>query len=118
MATSSPRFEFEIKDKGRVVLPGGLRDICGFSVGTRLVARPLGKGQAIIETTDAVLERIWAGVPEQHAGSAVEALKQMRTGDAALQHETLNKRQNMADTAQTEKSERRSSLLLTELGLD
>jgi bifunctional DNA-binding transcriptional regulator/antitoxin component of YhaV-PrlF toxin-antitoxin module len=74
-------FSFEVKEKGRVVLPAGLRRACGFEVGSRLVARSLGPGQAIVETADAVMERIWSGVPAEPV-DAVGALWEWRAEEA------------------------------------
>jgi bifunctional DNA-binding transcriptional regulator/antitoxin component of YhaV-PrlF toxin-antitoxin module len=74
-------FSFEVKEKGRVVLPAGLRGACGFEVGSRLVARALGPGQAIVETSDAVMERIWSGAPTESV-DAVGALWEWRAQEA------------------------------------
>lgn len=79
MATS---YDFEVKEKGRAVLPAGLRNECGFGVGVRVIAHALGPGRAILETADAVIERIWAGVPE-HTTDGVEELKRWRAEQAS-----------------------------------
>jgi bifunctional DNA-binding transcriptional regulator/antitoxin component of YhaV-PrlF toxin-antitoxin module len=63
-------FRFEIKEKGRVVLPAGLRDACGLGVGAQLVARPLGAGRFVVETDERVLERIWSGIPDEASAPA------------------------------------------------
>jgi bifunctional DNA-binding transcriptional regulator/antitoxin component of YhaV-PrlF toxin-antitoxin module len=68
-------YEFEIREKGRAVLPAGLRSACGFGVGTRLIARPLGPGQAIVETAEAVLARIWADAPREDVDAVGELLR-------------------------------------------
>jgi bifunctional DNA-binding transcriptional regulator/antitoxin component of YhaV-PrlF toxin-antitoxin module len=79
MATS---YDFEVKEKGRAVLPAGLRSECGFDVGVRVVAYAVGPGRAILETTDAVIERIWSGVPA-HTTDGVEELKRWRAEQAS-----------------------------------
>lgn len=76
------RFEFEVKAKGRVVLPAALRDACGFVPGTRVSVRPIGRGQAILETADAALERIWSYGPG-HETDGVEELRRWRDAEAA-----------------------------------
>lgn len=77
------RYEFEVKAKGRAVLPAGLRARCGFEPGTRLSARPLGRGQALIETADAVLNRIWSHRPD-HETDGVEELRRWRDAEAGM----------------------------------
>jgi bifunctional DNA-binding transcriptional regulator/antitoxin component of YhaV-PrlF toxin-antitoxin module len=75
-------YDFEVKEKGRAVLPAGLRRDCGFDVGVRVTARPLGPGRALLETADSVIERIWSGVPG-HPTDGVEDLKRWRSEQAA-----------------------------------
>ena len=41
---------FEVKEKGRSVLPAGLRAQCGFEVGMTIVAVALGPRRALIQT--------------------------------------------------------------------
>lgn len=64
------------------MLPVGLRKACGFEPGTRLHARPTGPGQAVVETTDAIMNRIWSGNSPE-ATNGVEELKAWRTAEAA-----------------------------------
>lgn len=78
------RYELHVKDKGRTVFPVDLRNECGFEAGTTLIARPLGPGRALIETTEAILESLWAGIPEEPVG-AVESLLEARRAEAALE---------------------------------
>lgn len=75
------QYEFEVKAKGRVVLPAGLRTVCGFEPGTRVTARPIGRGQAILETAEAVLERIRSYGPDRQT-DGVEDLRQWRDAEA------------------------------------
>jgi bifunctional DNA-binding transcriptional regulator/antitoxin component of YhaV-PrlF toxin-antitoxin module len=81
-AMTAPQFDFEVKAKGRAVLPAGLRTACGFEPGTRLHARPTGPGQAVVETTDAILNRIWsANISVDTDG--VDTVKAWRSEEAA-----------------------------------
>jgi hypothetical protein len=61
-------FRLFVTEKGRTVLPVGLQRACGFAPGAELVARPLGEGRFLVESTDAVLSRIW----ERSAASSTE----------------------------------------------
>ena len=79
---STAQYEFEVKAKGRAVIPAGLRSACGFEPGTMLHARPLGPGQAVVETSEAILERIWSAntSPEADTGG-VEDLAAWRANE-------------------------------------
>jgi bifunctional DNA-binding transcriptional regulator/antitoxin component of YhaV-PrlF toxin-antitoxin module len=101
-------YELEIKDKGRVVFPSAFRTACGFDVGTHLRARPIGPGQAIVETTDVVLERLWSGAPSEPSG-AVDELWRWRASEAS----ELGRTAEVEDTASNEAGDR----LLRALGL-
>lgn len=83
------QYEFEVKAKGRVVLPAGLRTVCGFEPGTRVSARPIGRGQAILETTDAVLERIRSYGPD-HETDGVEELRRWRDAEAGAERAEIS----------------------------
>ncbi len=72
------QFTFEIKEKGRAVLPAGLREACGFEVGVELVAVPLGPGQALLQTRAAALELLWAAPVEDQGTDAVGELLRTR----------------------------------------
>lgn len=74
-------YHFEMRDKGRSVLPAGLRRACGFEVGTELTAWRVGPGKAIIETRQALLEDLWSS-PRDDGGDGVEELAHMRLNDA------------------------------------
>ncbi len=71
-------FRLSVKDKGRTVLPVALQRECGFGPGVDLFARPLGAGRFVVETADAVLDRIWEGLPASE-GDAVAELSSWRT---------------------------------------
>ena len=105
-------YSFEIKDKGRVVLPASLRGACGFEVGSRLVARTLGPGQAIVETADAVMDRIWSGVPAEPV-DAVGALWDWRAEEA----ERMMQVESMGEDDEGESAKAAESMLRA-LGLD
>lgn len=104
-------FRFEVKDKGRVVLPAGLRAACDFSTGTELVARPLGPGRFVVETDAVILERIWAGRPEM-VTDAVDELAKWRSAVGTDRWQALS-----SETADDGHSEERSAAALRALGL-
>jgi hypothetical protein len=80
-------------------------------VGSRLIARTLGPGQAIIETADAVMERIWSGVPAEPA-DAVGDLWNWRTMEA----ERMT--QGKPVTTDEEASTQAAEATLRKLGID
>ncbi len=75
-------YSFEVKEKGRSVLPAGLRAQCGFEVGVEIVAVALGAGRALLETRDALLEDLWASQPAT-GGDGVEDLRKARAAESA-----------------------------------
>lgn len=60
-------YRLVVKEKGRVVLPVALQRLCEFAPGDELVVRPLGKGRFMVESADAILDRIWSRLPEGDA---------------------------------------------------
>lgn len=106
-------YRLSVKDKGRVVLPVALQRACGFAPGAELVARPIGKGTFVVESTDAVLERIWSRLPEGASGDAVGALEDWRAASGEVRRAALES----PALAPEEESEGRAAQLLAELGL-
>jgi len=74
-------FHIEVGQKGRALLPAGLRRATGIGVGTELVAQVIGEGEILLATKQAVLRRIQGGAP-QHEG-AVEVLEEVRGGESS-----------------------------------
>lgn len=110
--TTATHFELHVKDKGRTVLPVALRDACGFETGVTLIARQIGPGQAIVETENSILERMWSRNVEDGT-DGVEALRAMRAAD----NELLTTRAQ--DTGEgDDDSDARGAALLEALGLD
>jgi bifunctional DNA-binding transcriptional regulator/antitoxin component of YhaV-PrlF toxin-antitoxin module len=105
------QFHLAVKDKGRTVLPVGLQRACGFAPGATLVARPLGRGRFIVESSEAVLERIWSRMPEAGSTGGVEELHDWRRESERRRRERLE-----AEFRATEDSERRGAVLLQHLG--
>lgn len=106
------QFRLAVKEKGRTTLPAGLQRACGFAPGADLHARPLGPGRFIVESSDAVMERIWSRLPSQSTGHAVEDLAEWRAAtDSARQA-------HLEDTDSPEEgSDLRQQALLESLGL-
>lgn len=57
-------YRLVVKEKGRVVLPVALQRLCEFAPGDELVVRPLGRGRFVVESADAILDRIWSRLPD------------------------------------------------------
>lgn len=106
-------FQLSVKVKGRTVLPVGLQRACGFAPGAKLVARPLGKGCFVVETREAVLERIWAGIPHNTTTDGVADLARWRQIADAERWERLASPEFPAE----EVSKERANQLLDALGL-
>ena len=106
-------YRISVKHKGRAVLPVGLQKACGFAPGDDLVARPLGQGRFIVESSSAIMERIWSHVPNDGADDATASLEQWRVTStearrAELEHPVVGS---------TAESRRRGAALLAEFGL-
>ena len=117
-------YRLHVKEKGRTVLPVGLQRACGFSPGAELVARPIGDGRFVVESTDAILERIWSRVPsgadagtetpaDAEHGDAVESLHAWRADTTDARRSALQ----APELASADESDRRAARLLAELGL-
>lgn len=68
---SDSLFQIAVKDKGRVVLPSGLRDAAGFKPGDILVADVVDKGTFIVRTRQALYDRLWD--PATHSSDITES---------------------------------------------
>jgi len=113
-----PTFRLSVKDKGRTVLPIGLQRACGFAPGAELLARPLGNGRFLVESSDAVLSRIWERAAEdtedtQDAEAGVAALRAWRTEADTQRWDRLDETELPPDDV----SRQRAADLLAELGL-
>ena len=106
-------YRLMVREKGRTVLPADLQRACGFGVGSELVARRLGPGRFVVETTDAVLARIWSGIPEASEESGVDALQAWRTTSATTRDDCLRS----AALPDEKTSRAHGARLLDELGL-
>jgi len=106
-------FRLSVKVKGRTVLPVGLQRACGFAPGAKLVARPLGRGRFVVETPEAVLERIWAGIPQNMITDGVADLARWRQITDTERWERLTSPAFPAEEISTE----RANQLLRSLGL-
>lgn len=106
-------FQLSVKEKGRTVLPIGLQRACGFTPGSTLVARPMGNGRFVVETREAVLERIWSANPQSTPTDGVAELAQWRQVADAQRWERLAS----PDLPSEEISSERANQLLRELGL-
>ncbi len=106
-------FQLSVKEKGRTVLPIGLQRACGFAPGAKLVARPLGNGRFLVETREAVLERIWADNPQSITTDGVADLARWRQIADTERWERLAS----SDLAAEEISSERANQLLSALGL-
>lgn len=106
-------YRISVKHKGRAVLPVGLQKACGFAPGDDLVARPLGQGRFIVESTSAIMERIWSQVPDGGTDDALTSFEEWRaTSDEARRAEL-----DSPMVGSTAESRRRGAKLLAEFGL-
>lgn len=106
-------FRLSVKEKGRTVLPMGLQRACGFAPGAELVARPLGNGRFLVESTDAILSRIWERATDDSTEDGVADLSAWRADADTQRWDRLD----AAELPPDDVSRERAADLLAELGL-
>lgn len=107
-------YRLVVKEKGRVVLPVALQRLCEFAPGDELVARPLGKGRFMVESADAILDRIWSQLPDGDAdGDESSDLATWRAESDAARRSALES----PELGSIANSDERASRLRAEFGL-
>ena len=102
---------FEIGPKGRSVVPAAVRRAAGVSERDRLVAYADGRGRIVLETTEAIQARVWAGAGQRAEVSDVAAgrAREVALADANFARRSVQPDEETADAA--------GQRLLTTLGL-
>ena len=110
---------FQIGPKGRSVLPVAVRRAAGLEEGSDVVAIALGKGRVLLETVDAVRERVWAGAPHPDTSAdSVADVRKMRQEDTAISDKAAVRRSVAnSGTSDSHTSDERGAALLSRLGL-
>lgn len=112
---------FQIGPKGRSVLPVAVRRASGLEEGSEVVATSLGKGRVLLETVEAVRERVWAGAPDPDASvDSVADVRRMRREDIAISDEAAARRSVAGSSTPDESSstpDENGAALLSRLGL-
>lgn len=70
-----------VQAKGRVTLPKKLREAAAIEEGSALVGRVTGHGQILIESADAIRQRVWDAAPEPTGIDATTDVRNMRNED-------------------------------------
>lgn len=106
--------EVHIGAKGRAVLPAPVRRAAHLAEGDRVIARADGPGRIVLETRDAIRDRVWAAAPTFQGLDAVADVRDMRDEDAAISDANFMRR---VDAADAEVAEATGQRLLDTLGL-
>lgn len=80
----------EVGAKGRLVIPAQVRAEAGMQPGQAVVVRADGAGRIVIETLDAVQERVWAAAPTSDPG--IDAVRDVRTDDTDISDDAAARR--------------------------
>lgn len=72
---------FQVKAKGRAVLPIGVRKAANVSEGDRMMAHAEGPGRIVLETVEAIQARVWAAAPVFRGLNTVTDIREMREED-------------------------------------
>jgi bifunctional DNA-binding transcriptional regulator/antitoxin component of YhaV-PrlF toxin-antitoxin module len=113
-ATTSPSLRAVIGAKGRTVLPADVRKAAGFAEGTEVIAHAEGRGRVVVETPDAIRDRIWAASPPQTGIDATQDIRAARDEDSRLSDQAAAHRSAERNTADSDAS---GEALLKHLGL-
>lgn len=107
---------FTIGPKGRSVLPVAVRRAAHLEEGTEVVAIALGEGRVLLETVDAVRQRVWAGAPDAEVGGpeATDDVRRMRREDVVVSDAAAARR---SAPRTSDRAENRGAALLAKLGL-
>ena len=106
--------ELRIGAKGRSVLPAPVRRAAQVAEGDRLIARAEGRGRIVLETPDAIRERVWAAAPRCQELDATADVRAMRDEDNGISDANFMRRSELTDP---ENAEAVGQRLLAKLGL-
>lgn len=104
---------FLLGPKGRVVIPVAVRRAAGLEEGAQVVAHAEGTGRIVVETPDAIRDRIWDAAPEATGLDATADIRAMREEDNRVSDAIANARSQAGDSG----SGARGAALLEHLGL-
>ena len=114
MALSSGASSFHLGPKGRVVLPAAVRRAAGIPDGAQVIARAIGPGRIVIETIDAVRDRVWSASSDS-AGVDSTDIRALREEDINTADRAAQARSRVEDD--TTESDAVGLSLLAHLGL-
>lgn len=106
--------ELHIGAKGRSVLPAPVRRAAQVAEGDRVIARAEGRGRIVLETPDAIRERVWAAAPRSQDTDATADVRAMRDEDNGISDANFMRRSEVADP---ENAEAIGQRLLAKFGL-
>ncbi|MEI6622199.1 MAG: AbrB/MazE/SpoVT family DNA-binding domain-containing protein [Actinomycetes bacterium] len=112
--STSPSRRAVIGAKGRIVLPADVRKAAGFTEGTEVIAHTEGYGRVVVETSDAIRDRIWAASPPQTSIDATADIRAAREEDVRVSDQAAAHRCGERSNAD---SDARGEALLKHLGL-
>lgn len=104
---------FRLGPKGRAVLPAAVRRAAHIPDGATLVAHAEADGRIVLETADAIRERVWAGARPEGDGDTVAEVSELRQHDAAVADAAAERR----SAAGGHDSDEVGAALLARLGL-
>ncbi len=84
MATNTTSAAFHLGPKGRIVLPVAVRRAARIPDGAEVVAHADGEGRIVVETIDAIRQRVWGGAPAPAGLDATADVRRMREEDAKI----------------------------------
>jgi len=113
--TSNGASTFHLGPKGRVVLPAAVRRAAGIPDGAQVVAQAIGPGRMVIETIDAVRNRVWSASSDPDGVDSSTDVRALRSEDIATSDRAAQARSRVEED--TAESDAVGLSLLAHLGL-
>ena len=115
MTLSSGASSFHLGPKGRVVLPAAVRRAAGIPDGAQVIAQAIGPGRIVIETIDAVRNRMWSASSDSAGVDSTTDIRALREEDINTADRAARARSRFEDD--TAESDAVGLSLLAHLGL-
>jgi bifunctional DNA-binding transcriptional regulator/antitoxin component of YhaV-PrlF toxin-antitoxin module len=106
-----------ISPKGRTTIPATARKLADIKGAVDTVLTVDGPGRIVIETAEALSQRVWAAAPDSSGLDTLADVRAMRDDDTMISNAQFDARLESADTADGKGVDHIGAALLAEFGL-